>query len=188
MEEKRIRDIMFPIEQYSRVNENTTLRDALKIILKNREDFTSGKIGYFHETVFIVDARDKITGKLSIYDIVKGLVPEHAKDPALSRILYSVLSSRSLEVVQEVKDFQESFEWLHRSFKELVTKEAEKKVKDIMSPVHPVLNEQDTINHAVYAIFKENIRQPLVVRDGKIIGVVNLKAIFDEILEVITTI
>ena len=34
-------------------------------------------------------------------------------------------------------------------------------------------------------MFKEKVRQPLVVREGKIIGVVTLKAIFDELIEIV---
>ena len=34
-------------------------------------------------------------------------------------------------------------------------------------------------------MFKENIRQPLVVRDGEIIGVMDFMHIFDELIETI---
>lgn len=34
-------------------------------------------------------------------------------------------------------------------------------------------------------MFKEKVRQPLVVREGIIIGVVTLKAIFDELIEIV---
>ena len=54
-----------------------------------------------------------------------------------------------------------------------------------MSQIHPLLREDDTINHAIYIMFNENIRLPLVVKEGEIIGVVTLKAIFDEMLELL---
>ena len=34
-------------------------------------------------------------------------------------------------------------------------------------------------------MFKEGVRQPLVVKDGEVIGVVTLKAIFDEMIELL---
>ena len=54
-----------------------------------------------------------------------------------------------------------------------------------MSDVYPLLTEEDTINHAIYIMFKEGVRQPLVVKDGEVIGVVTLKAIFDEMIELL---
>jgi predicted transcriptional regulator len=53
-----------------------------------------------------------------------------------------------------------------------------------MSPIHPLLEEDDTLNKAVYVMFKENIRQPLVIRDGRIVGVINIMDIFPVILEI----
>ena len=53
-----------------------------------------------------------------------------------------------------------------------------------MDKVHPILKEEDTINQAIYLMFKENVRQPLVVRKGEIVGVINLMRVFSELLEV----
>ena len=33
-----------------------------------------------------------------------------------------------------------------------------KKVKEVMSPIHPLLEEGDRLHQAVYVLFKENIR------------------------------
>ena len=97
-----------------------------------------------------------------------------------------MLSSRSLEVAEEVSDFQEHFKWLSSTFCELVKQEAHKKVRDVMNPViESVLIEEDKLNQAIYVMFKEDVRQQLINREGKIVGVVNLNAIFSELLEVV---
>ncbi|MFZ0448969.1 MAG: CBS domain-containing protein [Desulfatiglandaceae bacterium] len=183
-DEKRVKDIMIPIEEYRKIDQGAPLRQALGLLKKGHEDMKAGKAGLFHRTLFVTDAKNRIVGKLSMYDVVKGLVPEMARKPEMSRALYSVLSSRALEVADEVRDFQDRFKWLHHGFKDLVRQESGKKVGDIMSPVHPVLKEEDSINQAIYAIFKENIRQPLVARDGEITGVVDSIHIFDELMEI----
>ena len=55
-----------------------------------------------------------------------------------------------------------------------------------MNPViKPVLQEKDTINQAIYAMFKNDVRQQLVHREGKIVGVVNLNVVFSELLEIL---
>ena len=115
---------------------------------------------------------------------VRGLVPEEAKQPETGRTLHRMLTSRARDVARDVAEFQNQFRWLHSSFVDLVRQEAHKKVKDIMSPVHPILNEDDTINRALYLMFKEDVRQPLVVREGRIVGVINLMEILNELLEI----
>ena len=183
--DKRVKDILIPIEEYEAVSIDSQLCDALAILKRNYEQIKKSRKGELHTTIFIRDHEGKIVGKISMYDLVKGLVPESVKGPEMSRAYYSVLSSRVLEVSREVSEVQARFKWLHSSFFELIKQEARKPVKDVMSDVYPLLTEEDTINHAIYIMFKENVRLPMVVRDGEIVGVVTLKAIFDEMIELL---
>ena len=99
---------------------------------------------------------------------------------------FPLLSSRAMRVANTVGEFQEHFEWLNHTFLELCKQEAHKAIRDVMGPVHSLLKEDDTINHAIYIMFKENVRQPLVFREGgEIVGVVNLMQIFTELLETV---
>ncbi|NVM23299.1 MAG: CBS domain-containing protein [Desulfobacterales bacterium] len=185
-DEKKVKDIMAHIDEYDTVDTEAPLRNALTVLRNNHEKIKSGAPGTYHKTLFVTDASKKIVGKLSIYDLIRGLVPEPVKKPEVSRAFYSVLSSRALEVADEVGQFQERFKWLHTTFFDLVQNECGKIVKDVMSPIYPVLEEKDGINKAIYVMFKENIRQPLVTRNGKIVGVVNIMDIFPVLLEIAT--
>ena len=182
---RTVKEIMNPIEEYDRIDVDAPLSDALAILKRNHEKIKAGDPGRFHKTLLVTDASKKIVGKFSIYDLTRGLVPESAKVPELSRAFYAMLSSRALEVADEIGEFQEHFKWLHNTFLELVKQEANKKVKDIMSPIQAVLKEDDKMNQAIYTLFKEGVRQQLVTRDGKIVGVVNLMCVFRELLETI---
>lgn len=182
---KAVRDIMVPIEEYDKVSGDAHLCDALSILKKNHERKKANPADKSHETLFVTDASGKIIGKLSPYDLIRGLVPEHVKKPEISRAYYSLLSSRALEVTEEVGEVQERFQWLRGSFADLVKQEAHKKVSEIMSPVHPVLKEDDGLNHAVYVMFREDIRQPLVAKGKDIVGVVDLRHIFTDLLDII---
>ena len=185
-EEKRVKDIMAPIEEYDKVDIDSQLCDVLSILKRNYEAIKVQGKGSFHKTIFVTDADNTIVGKLSMYDVIRGLVPEPAKAPEISKVYHQMLSSRALEVAVEVSDFQEHYQWLHSTFTELVKQEAHKKVKDLMKPIQKsVLQEEDRITQAVYVIFKEDVRQQLVQRDGKIVGVMNLNVIFSELLEII---
>jgi len=183
-EDKSVRDIMALIEEYDTIHSEACLADAMKMLKENYRKIDSDMPGNYHKTLLVQDADKKIIGKLSVFDLIRGLVPEPAKKPEHSRAYYSVLSSRTLEVAEQVGDVQERFKWLHTSFFELVKQESQKKVKDVMSPVHPLLEEDDTINKAIYIMFKEHIRQPMVMRKDEIVGMVNIMDIFPVLLEI----
>jgi len=183
-EEKRVKDIMAHIDEYDRVNVDDPLCNVISILRKNSEAIKAGKEGKYHKTIVVTDGSDAIVGKLSLYDLVRGLVPDAAKKPDLSRAYYRALSSRVAEVADEVGAIQERFQWLKNSFLDLAKQETQKKIGDVMAPVYPLLNEEDSINKAIYVMFKENIRQPGVVQGDKLIGIVNLIDIFSELLVV----
>lgn len=183
-DDKRVKDIMVSIEEYDKIGKDARLCDAVSILKRNYENIKAHASGTFHKTLFVTHESGKIIGKLSMYDLIRGLVPEAAKKPESSRAYESTLSSRVLEVAEEVGEAQERFQWLHSTFFDLVKQEVLKGIKDVMSPVHPLLKEEDSINKAIYVMFKENIRQPLVVRDGEIVGVVDFMNIFSELLEI----
>ena len=183
-EDKRVKDIMAHIEEYEKIDAEAPLCDALQHLKKYDERRKAGENVGFHKTMLVTDSSGAIVGKLSFYDFIKGLVPERAKEVKLSRKFSSMVSGRALEVADQVGDMQESFKWLHSTFFDLVKTEAGKKVKDVMSPTYPLLTEEDTINKAIYIMFKENIRQPMVTRDGEIVGVINLVAVFSELQKI----
>lgn len=185
--EKRVKDIMVPIEEYDKVHVDSQFCDVLSILRRNYENMKTGQDKRrLHRTLFVTDADNQIVGKISMYDLIRGLVPEPAKSPEVSKAYHRMLSSRAVRVAEEVGEVQEHYKWLQSSFEDLVRQEAHKRVRDIMKPVQKsLLREDDRINQAIYVIFKEDVRQQLVHRDGKIVGVVNLNALFAELLDVL---
>lgn len=184
-EKKRVGDIMYPIEEYSTISNDSNLSEVLGILKKHDNLAGSEAGGKIRRTLFVTDKDGIITGKLTVYDVVKSLVPEDVKNPEHSRAFYSILSSRALEVADHVEKFQDRFRLLNSDFIDLVKHVCSSKVKDVMSKVYPLLKEDDTINQAIYVMFKENIRHPLVVRNGQIVGVVTFWAVFQELMEVL---
>lgn len=179
-----VKEVMNPIEEYDTVDIDAHLCDALAILKKNYENEKAGAIGKFHKTIFVTDASGKFVGKISMYDLIRGLVPENVKKPEF--LSGRALSSRALEAADEAGDLIEHFQWENHSFSELVKQEAHKKVRDIMSPITGgVLKEDDKVNHAIYILFNDEVRQQMVVRDGKIVGVLNLMVILTQFLEAV---
>jgi CBS domain-containing protein len=179
-----VREVMNPIEEYDTVDVDAHLCDALAILKRNHENQKAGTIGKFHKTIFVTDASKSFVGKISMYDLIRGLVPENVKKPEFTSA--RALSSRALEVAEQVGDLKEHFEWENSSFADLVKQEAHKKVRDIMTPITGgVLTENDKVNHAIYVLFKDGVRQQLVLRGNQIVGVLNLMVIMTQFLDAV---
>jgi CBS domain-containing protein len=180
----KVKDIMIPIEEYEKVDTEAHLCDALSLLKRNYEKAKTCAPGHFHKTLFVTDQSGKIVGRISMYDLIRGLVPESSKEIEVPQREEYIRSSRVWEVEERTAELTERLGWLTRSFVDLVKQEAHKKIRDIMGPVHVILKEEDTINHAVYLMFKEDVRQPLVVRKGTVVGVIDLMRVFSELLEI----
>jgi len=184
-EHKKVKEIMAPIEDYDRVNIDAQLCDAMSILKRNYEKLKAGEQGNFHKTLLVVDDKDNVVGKLSMYDLIRGLVPEPAKNPEVSKAYNAMRSGRARDVSVEVGDAQEHFKWLNSSFSDLIKQEAHKNVRDIMTPIEKSsLKAEDKITHGIYTLFKDKVRQQFVQSEGRIVGVVNLNVIFNQLLEV----
>lgn len=182
---KKVKDIMAPIEDYNRVNINAQFCDAMSILKGNYERSKTGEQEDFHKTLLVVNDKGDIMGKLSMFDLIRGLVPEPAKNPEVSKAYNAMRSGRARDVAAQVGDAQEHFKWLSSSFSDLIKQEAHKKVKDVMSTIpESSLKAEDKITHGIYTLIKDNVRQQFVRSEGKIVGVVNLNVIFTELLEV----
>jgi len=183
-EERKVKDLMVPIEEYEKIDSEAHLCDVLAILKRNYENAKTCEPGRFHKTLFVTDPSGKIIGKISMYDLIRGLVPESSMEIDAPNRASSVRSFRLWEVEERAAELTERFGWLTHSFVDLVKEVAQKKVKDIMAPVHPILKEQDTVNQAIYLIFRENVRQPLVLRKGAVVGVIDLMRVLSELLEI----
>ena len=182
--DKRVRDVMIPIEEYETVDVEARLCDALSVLKKNDEKAKTGAQAPFHKTVFVTDRSKRIVGKISMYDLIRGLVPETSKSLESGQREKNIYSSRIWEAEKRADELTEHLGWLTRNFVDLVKQEAHKQIKDIMGSVHAILKEEDTINQAIYLMFKENVRQPLVVRKGDVVGVMDPMRIFSELLAI----
>ena len=184
-EVRKVEDIMAPIEDYDRVSIDAQLCDAMSILKSNYERLKAGEQRNFHKTLLVVDDKDNVVGKLSMYDLIRGLVPEPAKHPEVSKAYGAMRSGRSRDVAAQVGDAQEHFKWLSSNFADLIKQEAHKSVKDIMTSISASsLKPEDKVTHGIYTLFKDSVRQQFVQNNGKIVGVINLNVIFNELLEV----
>lgn len=160
--EKRVKDIMIPIDEYSSVSANSTVREAISVLKKSFCP-DPGEACNGHRTVLVYD-NSKLVGLITF------------------RALLTAIEPRFIKVDQwAVPVFWEGL------FTERCREEARKKVKDIMTPITLVtLEADDTIIKAVHAMIKHKLGSLPVVKDGVVVGMVRITEIFHEISNLVT--
>ncbi|RJQ28116.1 MAG: CBS domain-containing protein [Peptococcaceae bacterium] len=161
--EKKVKDLMIPIEEYSRVNINSTVKEAIMVL---KESFCPAGTEHCtgHRSVLVFDDDDNLVGLLTFRSLLVAIEP------------------RFLKVEQwAVPVFWEGL------FTERCREEAQKKVKEVMHPITLVtVNAEDTIIKTVYAMIKHKLGALPVVSNGRVVGMIRITEIFNEISELVT--
>lgn len=154
--EKKVRELMQPIENYSIVQTEHTLREALQIMLKSFCT-VEGLPCTGHRTVLVYD-HSKPVGILTFRAILETVEPQF------------------LKVAYEVPAF---FEGL---FSAQCRQEAKRKVQEVMFPLNKVqVHPLDTIVKAIHVMLKQRLGSLPVLENGKVIGMIRSGEIFNEI-------
>jgi len=159
--EKRVKDIMTPIGEYSSISVNSTVGEAISVLKKSFCPIENAPCNG-HRTVLVHD-NNKLIGILTF------------------RTLLTAIQPRFMKVDQwAVPMFWEGL------FTERCREEAAKKVKDILTPINLVaLDADDTIIKAVHAMIKHKLGSLPVVKNGSMVGMVRINEIFDEISDLV---
>lgn len=159
--EKRVKDIMIPIEDYSSVSVNNTVKEAIAILKKSFCSLDSGEC-HGHRSVLVFDNENKLVGMLNFRALLLAIEPRFLKyegGPSL---------------------FKEGF------FTERAKEEAEKKVKDIMQPIELMtIGADDVILKAVHLMLKNKLGTLPVTRDEKVVGMVRINEVFNEMAKTV---
>jgi DNA-binding response OmpR family regulator len=166
-EEKRVMDVMVPLEDYTTMKGNRTIGEA---ILKLKESFTS-KVSTSrimetgHRSILILDENSEVEGILSIRDLLKGIMPAYlsASKPSMAdSIQYSPMFWSGM-FTSEVKAL------------------AKKEVRDLMSPAPLTLDGESNLMEAAHIMVTNRLRRLVVLTSGKVAGVIREQDLFFEI-------
>lgn len=167
-EEKTAKDIMIPLEEYTTIDEDATVKQGIEALKKSYESFAStGKIMETgHRSILVFGRKGEISGILSIMDLIVALRPAYlsAPKPSMADTLqYSPMFWSGLFTLQT---------------KALL----KKKVKDIMSDPPLIVDEDANLMEVADLLYTRNARRLGVTRKGSIVGIVREQEIFFEIV------
>ncbi|MBW2060507.1 MAG: response regulator [Deltaproteobacteria bacterium] len=165
-EEKLVRDVMIPTEEYTTLTMQNTVQDAIESL---KESFTA-KISTSrimetgHRSVLVIDQKGNMQGILTIVDLLQGIMPPYlfAPKPSMAdTIQYSPMFWKGM-FTGNIQDL------------------SKRSLQEIMSPAPPTIADDKNLMEAAYTLVKNQARRLAVMREGKLVGVVREQDLFFE--------
>jgi CBS domain-containing protein len=160
VEQKKVKDLMIPLEDYPHIPYWFTLRQAMAIV---REAAIKFEGSFEPRAVLVFDEKYQLMGMLTLRDIIKGLEPRFMHETAL------VKADPNLTVL------------MGDLFGPGMREASQKPVSEIMSPIKITVNGEDLIAKALFLMIKENVGLMPVIQDNKVAGMIRLSDLFKEI-------
>ena len=170
--ERKVTEIMIPIERYTCVQASYTVRQGIEELRKSSENFvSSGLVMESGHRAVLVFEGEELVGVLTMRNLIQAALPAHllSEDGSLKQCTKfspmfwtGFFSSRACELES-------------------------KTVREIMNPRSPVVNCEANLMEVAYLLCEENRRRVAVERDGRIIGVVREQELFQEMSRLILT-
>jgi CBS domain-containing protein len=162
--EKKVKDLMIPLEDYPHIPYWFTLRQAMAIV---REAAIKFEGSFEPRAVLVFDEKYQLLGILTLRDIIRGLEPRFLKETNL------IKADPSLTVL-----FGDLF---GPNMKE----QSQKPVSEVMSPIQVTVDANDNVVKALYLMIKKNVGLMPVIEDQKVIGMIRLSDLFNEISRIV---
>jgi len=172
-EQKYVIDVMLPLDEYAVVSEDSTLYDAFLALEEAQKKLKPGRQP--HRAVLIVNNDHKIVGKLGHLGFLKALEPGYKNLGQLDMISKAGLSKEFItSMMKNYNLLQDDLEDIRNRTKKII-------MKDVMRPVTEQVDVNDTINEAIHKIIMWQMLSVLVTKSGKVVGILRLSDLFDEV-------
>jgi DNA-binding response OmpR family regulator len=173
--EKKVKDIMTDIKDYSTVSVNTTVKEAIMELLNSlNEVVTSSRIRETGQRALLVfDENKNLTGILSIKDLIKEVRPFYLSVPK-SSMAESVRFSHVM-----TSGWDELFTIQLKAL-------ADKKVGELTLEPTPMIDENANLMEVADMLFNTKQTRLIVTSGKKAVGILREQDLFFEIANIVT--
>ena len=162
--EKRVKDLMIPLEDYPHIPYWFTLRQSMAIV---REAAIKFEGSFEPRAVLVFDEKYQLMGILTLRDIIRGLEPRFLMETSL------VKGDPNLAVL------------MGDLFGPGLKEASQKPVSEVMSPIKVTVQGSDLVAKAIFLMIKENVGMMPVIQENKVAGMVRLSDLFKEVSELV---
>lgn len=164
-DERLVKDVMIPIEDYTTLDLDQTVKEA---ILKLKKSFTlkmstSRLMETGHRSILVFN-QEGVVGVLTIKDLLKSIMPAYLSAPKPSMadsIQYSPMFWRGM-FTKEVKVM------------------VRKRIEEVMSPAPLKIDSESNLMEAAYMLIYNKVRRLVVLKEGKVVGMIREQDLFFE--------
>jgi len=163
--EKKVKEVMIPLEDYPHIPYWFSLRQAMAIV---REEAIEFENFFEFREVLVFDEKYQLMGILTLRDIIKGLAPRFLHETAL------VKSDPSL--IKLIGDL----------FGPGLKEAAQKPVSEVIQPIKVSIQGDDPIAKAIFLMITEDVDIMPVIQGSKLAGMVRMSDLFGEISQLLS--
>ncbi|KIX14057.1 response regulator [Dethiosulfatarculus sandiegensis] len=169
--EKLVKDVMVPLEEYTQVNTDNTVGEAVAALRKSFEAklSTDTLMETGHRSMLVMDSQKRVQGILCIMDLVRATMPVYLNAPKpflADAIQYSPMFWRGL-------------------FTKEILSLKDKTVGEIMSEPPKRIKYTANLAQASHGMLQENCRRMLVVKENTPVGILREQDLFFEMVSII---
>jgi CBS domain-containing protein len=177
MEQKKVRDLMLPLNKYATIHGDKTVREAL-LVLKQAQ-MNLNPESHVHRAVLVLDDSGRVVGKLSQWAILRSLEPkflEYEDEASLAR------AGLTHEFIQSLK---ETFSLFNSGLDPMCRAAGRIKAKDVMVPIGESIDADALLTEAIHQMVLKHVLSILVVHESSVVGILRQSDVFEEVADII---
>lgn len=184
MQLKTIKDLMVPKNEYAKISADSTLSDAALTLQEvQQQELRLDPTRHRDRAIFVVDEYDQVIGKLSMLNVLRGLLPRY--DRVRGSRASSMAATRVGSARLNIDSQERSVGLWNKPLTNLIKKASTVKVRNLIREIVPgeTVDEGASLDTALYQMIVGRFQSLLVTRDSKVIGILRLTDVYDEISE-----
>lgn len=177
-----VRDLMVPKDEYATISADDTLGEAALALQEAQlHEQELDPTRHRDRAILVIDDRDRVIGKLSMLNVLQGLLPRFERERG---------SSSSLKAAARVgfaRSWLDSMEkdiglW-NKPLSNLIEKASTVTVRNLIREIAKgeTVGAEDSLDRALHQLIVGRFQSLLVTSNGDIVGILRLTDIYEEI-------
>ena len=175
MEEKTVRDIMLPLDEYAVVSSDSSLVEALAALEEAQRGLAEGR--YKHRAILVRDKAGVVVGKLTHWSILRALEPGHLAGPDVASLTRAGLNPELIATLGE------RLSKLGGGLTRMCRHAAHVTAGEAMAPLGDSIPDDTLLSEAIHQVVQRHQQSALVTRAGRVVGVLRMADLFQELAE-----
>ncbi len=174
LEALRVKDMMLPLASYATVSCEATLREALAALSKAQLGLTYDR--HHHRAVLAMDEQGNVVGKLTHQAILRALLPSALGATDVERLAGAGLNAEWIESVARLSPIRANLASMCAASDRVTVREA-------MVAATDSIEEGASLGEAIEALVVSRAESLLVTRDRRVVGILRLSDVFEEVAD-----